>query len=64
MDSLQVDKDAMIKIMFLTTDVHQPVKFKFSGLVMVNHLFVNIMVHQFAVMVELKMDNNVTMETQ
>ena len=54
----------MIEIMFLTMDVHQPVKFKFSGHVMVNHQFVNTMAHQFAVMVELKMDNNVMMETQ
>ena len=54
----------MIEIMFLTTDVHQSVKFKFSGLVMANHQFVNTMAHQFAVMVELKMDNSVMMETQ
>jgi hypothetical protein len=59
-----VDKDVMIEIMFLTTDVHQSVKFKFSGLVMANHQFVNTMAHQFAVMVELKMDNSVMMETQ
>lgn len=54
----------MIEITFLMTDVHQPVKFKYYGLVMVNHQFVNTTAHLFVVMVESKMDKVVMMETQ
>lgn len=59
-----MDKDVMIEITFLMTDVHQPVKFKYYGLVMVNHQFVNTTAHLFVVMVESKMDKVVMMETQ
>lgn len=62
--SLPVLKDVMIETVFLMTDAHQPVKFKFSGLVTVNHQFVNTTAQLSAVTVELKMDKVVMMETQ
>lgn len=63
MDLLPELNNVMIETDFLTMAVHQPVKLKLSGPVLVNHQFVPTMVQLFVETEELKEDNNVMMET-
>lgn len=63
MDLLLELNNVMIETDFLTMAVHQPVKLKLSGPVLVNHQFVPTMVQLFVETEELKEENNVMMET-
>lgn len=63
MDLLLELNNVMIETDFLTMAVHQPVKLKLFGPVLVNHQFVPTMVQLFVETEELKEENNVMMET-
>lgn len=63
MDLLLELNNVMIETDFLTMAVHQHVKLKLSGPVLVNHQFVPTMVQLFVETEELKEENNVMMET-
>ncbi len=62
MELLLVLSNVMIEIMLPMMAVLQHAQFNNCGLVLVNHLSVHTMVHQFVETEELREDNNVMME--
>ena len=64
MELLFLENNVMTETVYQTTDAHQPVKLKLYGHVLANHQYVNTTVHQYVVMVDYKIGNNVMMEIQ